>query len=215
MQARHQDARRTVIFDFDGTIADSFDVFVEVFEEIAGTSRTLTAPEIEELRDLSTHEVIQKLGVKRWQVPIFAVRGRRAVGSKMGRVRIFDGMRVAIEQLISDGYRLYIVSSNEKATITAFLRRYGIEHCFSGVFAGTGVFGKAKRLETLINSAHIDRSLCVYVGDETRDIDASKAVGLRCVAVAWGYNTRASLLRHAPDALVETPDNLVVAITNL
>lgn len=207
--------RGSVIFDFDGTIADSFDVFVEAFEQIAGTSRQLTKTEVDELRTLSSHDIIQRLGVKKWQIPIFAIKGRRAIGSKMARVQIFDGMQAVIENLAKDGYKLYIVSSNEKTTILTFLRKYGLDQYFSGISAGTSVFGKARRLRALIKSARIDHSVAMYVGDETRDIDASKAVGLRCIAVAWGYNTQESLLRHTPDALVVAPGNLAVTVKSL
>jgi HAD-hyrolase-like len=49
----------------------------------------------------------------------------------------------------------------------------------------------------------------LFVGDETRDIEACQKVGIRIAAVTWGYNSRRSLVAMKPDFVFDDPQELV------
>jgi phosphoglycolate phosphatase len=47
----------------------------------------------------------------------------------------------------------------------------------------------------------------IYIGDELRDIEAARRVGIAAGAVAWGYNSTEVLERAAPELLFrQVPD---------
>ena len=48
----------------------------------------------------------------------------------------------------------------------------------------------------------------IYIGDETRDIQAAKKAGIRSAAVTWGYNSRKALEAQSPDYLIHSPQEL-------
>jgi phosphoglycolate phosphatase len=205
----------TVIFDFDGTIADSFNIFMETIDEVLRRPQPFSPDEIARFRGMSAREVIKKIGVKKWQIPNLIIKGRRAIARKMDRVQAFDGMPEAIIELSHKGYQCYLLSTNSKDAITGLLRRYGLEDSMADIYADTGIFGKAKRLSSLLKKHGLTAKQCVYVGDETRDIEAARAVGLNSVAVEWGYSTSEVLKSYKPDMLVANSANLVKAIESL
>ncbi len=55
----------------------------------------------------------------------------------------------------------------------------------------------------------------IYVGDETRDIDASKKINIKVIAVSWGFNSGEALSRHKPDFLIHQPSELIEVTSSL
>lgn len=50
---------------------------------------------------------------------------------------------------------------------------------------------------------------CVVIGDSTMDIATARRAGMRVVAVSWGYHDREALLAAAPDAVIDSPEELL------
>jgi phosphoglycolate phosphatase len=197
---------KAIIFDFDGTIADSFRVAIEIFEEIMQRPKPLSEKIIAGYRTLSLPEIIKALDVNRWQVPRLVIKGRREMAKRIDKINAFDGMPEALKDL-SSNYKLYILSSNDKVAIQSFLDRYGID-CISAVYAGTSLTGKARHLKILRRKEGLLTSECLYVGDETRDIEAAKKAGIKCLAVEWGFSSPGALRSHMPDAMAKKPQDI-------
>lgn len=204
-----------IIFDFDGTIADSFWVLLETVGEILRHPQPLTEEQIEGLRDLSAQDVMKKLGIKKRQIPALAIRGRRIVAKKMSKVNAFDNMPELINELSSQRYHLFILSTNSERAITDFLKRNNLNSSIKKVYSGTSLFGKATRLKTLLKKEHLTAEQCVYIGDEIRDVEAARAVGIECISVGWGYNTANSLKSLNPEKFAANPHELSQAINSL
>jgi phosphoglycolate phosphatase len=132
---------------------------------------------------------------------------RKATTQKINQVSAFEGMPTAIEEL-AQGLPLFILSSNSHEAITDFLGRYELENCFRDVQTGSSLFGKAKKLSSLIKKKGLIKGQCLYVGDETRDIEAAHTVGIKCLAVGWGYSTPEALKKYKPDFLISNPSEL-------
>jgi phosphoglycolate phosphatase-like HAD superfamily hydrolase len=77
------------------------------------------------------------------------------------------------------------------------------------------MFGKAKVLKELLNKENLNKDDCIYIGDEVRDIEACKEIGLRLVSVTWGYNVDSVLKAYNPDFLANTPQALNKILSNL
>ncbi|HVC36619.1 MAG TPA: HAD-IA family hydrolase [Candidatus Dormibacteraeota bacterium] len=203
---------KTVIFDFDGTLVDSLATIVDIFEQVNRKGSQLSNKEIAELRHLPLLAVAKRLGIPAWRVPFMLFSGRRMMGRRISELEPFKGLVAVIRQLHADGYNLLIVSSNSSRNVRAFLKQRKLDRYFSRVYGNVGLFDKAAALRKLISSNRLEISDCIYVGDETRDIEACEAINLRCVAVAWGFANPAFLLKHLPFALVQSPAELVQTI---
>lgn len=197
---------KAIILDFDGTIADSFDIFLEA---LAATLRRppLPAEQVAMLRNIPTKEIIKHLKVKPWQLVAMITQGRREITARMDRVRAFEGMPEVIQELALH-HSLYILSTNSGPNIAGFLKKYRLTSAITRVYGNVGLMGKVSGLKKLIKQERLDPAECVYVGDETRDIEAARKVGISCVAVAWGYNHPAALRSYDPDGLAQTPQAL-------
>ena len=108
-----------------------------------------------------------------------------------------------------------VMSSNSKRNIEAFLERHGIRSLFNSVQGGVGLLSKARVLKRIVQKGGIDFSQVIYVGDETRDIDASKQVGILVAAVSWGFSSRDALVAQSPAFLIDHPQQLLGAAQTL
>jgi phosphoglycolate phosphatase len=208
-------AIKNVIFDFDGVIADSFIIFQETLQEILKRPTKFTDEEAEELRSLKTLDVMKKLGVKKWQLPSGLIKGRRGLTEKVDRVSIFPGMPEVLNKLKDDKLKLYVLTSSSDQYIGSSLNRYELLDIMTHVYSSAGLFDKAKRLKKIIKAEGLLLPECVYVGDETRDIDAAKQIGMKCIAVGWGYNNVSALKSSQPNMIVNHPKDLLGAIQKI
>ena len=195
---------KIVIFDFDGTIADSFELFIATLQNLLGRPEPLPPQEIQRLRGLSIKEFLFELGIKPWQLPGFVIRGRRDVSKHFEDVNIFPVMSDLTDRLTGEGYELYILSTNSKDVISSFLAKHELENNFSAIYADIGISGKAKVLKKLMKEHGVNRDDAVYVGDEVRDIEAAHKAGIRCISVSWGYSSEESLIAHKPDFIASS-----------
>jgi phosphoglycolate phosphatase len=175
------------VFDFDGTLADSADWFFGSLNEVAGRFgfRTTTEDERQALRRLDNREIIRRLQVPLWKLPAIARHMRRRVAENIDSIRLFGGIPEALTALRANGTRLAIVSSNSEANVRRVL---GSELAGRIAFYGCGasLFGKTSKLRSAIRHCNVHRERTIYVGDETRDIEAARAAGTASGAVLWG-----------------------------
>lgn len=203
-----------VIFDFDGTIADSLEAMIEVFYEIKHQEERFTDQEIAEFRGLSLLDMARRLNIAWWRTPYLTIRGRKLLANHIDDIKLFVGIDKVIKTLHKDGYKLYIMSSNSKSNIQIFLKKHDLESYFVNVYGGVGLFSKARALRVIMLRNRMTSSQCFYVGDEGRDIKASGSVNVRCIAVTWGLSNVQVLESLNPYALVTKPQEIVATITN-
>jgi phosphoglycolate phosphatase len=200
---------RTAIFDFDGTIADTFETAVRVLNGLAGEYgyRAADAAEIQELRSMPPLAVAKRLGVSWPKVPLIVARARKEMQHSMSQVRPCAGVPEAIEALRAKGISLGLLTSNTRANVDLFLASNPIR--FDFIDTGSGLWSKDRRLAAVLSHGELLAAETAYVGDEVRDIEAGRKLGLRVIAVAWGFTAPRSLAEHSPDHLVLKPEDLL------
>lgn len=203
---------KTVIFDFDGTLADSLNVIIELFEQLTGKSTDMPKEDMMKLRHLPLPVLAKRMGIHWWRVPSLLYQGRRLMRERIDEIVLYEGLAEAITALHQDGYKLLVVSSNSTHNVRAFLKNNKLEHCFTHVYGGVGLFDKAAALRRVVKRNRLQTAGCLYVGDETRDIEACESIGLNCIAVEWGFADPRFLAKHRPFALVKTPAELQAVI---
>ena len=205
-----------VIFDFDGTLADSFAESVLSYNRVAPRLhlRAMKEAEIPDLRRQGVGQVMQTLGIPMWKLPRFMIAVRADLLDHFHSVNPVPGIVESLRSLREAGCHLAIVTSNAKENVQHFLDRHGIEG-FETIVAGASIFGKATRLRRLMKKAHAHCAASVYIGDTAPDIRAAHEAGTVAIAVTWGFSDRLPLEAEAPDALVESTGDLAATILRL
>ena len=200
-----------IIFDFDGTIADSLEAVGDIFYEMT-RHRDLSDDEIAKLRQLSLRQIAKQLDVRWWQIPRLVMRGRKIMAERTDEIYIFKDMADVIKQLKAENHKLLIISSNSTTTIHSVLRRENLDKYFDKIYGGIGLFSKARSLRRIIWSNRLSRKTCFYIGDEERDIEASTRVGIHCIAVEWGFSDIKRLRELHPYGLAMQAKDIVKII---
>lgn len=201
---------RCVLFDFDGTLGDTYTWFVSAMRSMADDFgiRQLDPDEVEALRSVKPREVLERLGLPSWKLPKLARLMRRRMAEDIANVHLFEGAAGLIEALSEHGLTLAIVSSNAEANIRSILG-LSLAERFADFDAGVSLFGKAPRLRKVMKRLKVTPSEVIYVGDELRDLEAARKVGIACGLVTWGFTHPESIAEAAPDAVFATPTDLV------
>ncbi|HEY2733507.1 MAG TPA: HAD-IA family hydrolase, partial [Polyangiales bacterium] len=196
------------IFDFDGTVADTFDAVVQVLNELAVEFgyHSADAEEVQRLRGLPPLEVAQRLGVAWPKVPQIVSRVRKEMMRSMPRVHPCEGVPEALQILRERGLALGLLTSNSRENVDLFLEHNPI--AFEFISTGSGLWSKHRRLASLLRRRKLLAAETAYIGDEVRDIEAGRKLGMRVVAVSWGYTAASLLAQHKPDHLLSNATEL-------
>lgn len=197
---------KLVVFDFDGTLADSFPWFLGAVDGMADRHgiRRIDASEVDTLRGLDARRIMARLQVPMWKVPFLARDMHRRMAEDIDQIRLFEGIAPMLKQLAERGVTVAILTSNSAENVRKILGEDEMAH-ISHFLCGTSLFGKGAKLKRLLKQVPVQPAEVLCVGDEIRDIEAARAAGLPCGAVAWGYTTVEALQAHAPDELFLTP----------
>lgn len=199
-----------IIFDFDGTIADTLEVAhlitTELSEEFGFPK--LSKTEFVELKGRNIKDVIKMAGISWLQMPRLLKRGRELFKKNMDKVHPVNGMPEIIEVLHDRGYRMGIVTSNSEENVRTFLAQYGIRN-IEFIYAPNSIFGKAKVLKRILKKNSLKPLELMMIGDEIRDVEAASKVGIPSIAVSWGLNSENALKCCKPLRLVHFPKDLL------
>jgi phosphoglycolate phosphatase len=210
------DEKRVVIFDFDGTIADTFSVVVDIVNTLPeefGIPK-LGIEEIAALRHKRAQELLKVFKIPIWKIPKLLFTVKERLSNQIHTVEAFPDVLDVLQELKAQGYMLGVLSSNTQETVDAFLRQNNVA-VFDFVYCEKDIFGKARVLKKLMERYELRRDQVVYVGDETRDVEAAHAAKVKVIAVTWGYNTARALENQRPDKLVDKPQELVDSVGTL
>jgi phosphoglycolate phosphatase len=199
-----------VAFDFDGTLVDSLGVAIGIYNELAARSGygQMTAANLGELRGVSILERCQRMGVPLYRLPWIMVQVTRRYRQAVRSIRFNEGIPELLQELRGRGLKVVILSTNSEENIRAFLQQQEAEAWVEAIYGGGGFFGKARRLRELLKRTGLQREQLVYVGDENRDVEACKEVGVRVIAVRWGADAEPMLRQAGPDAIVDRPADI-------
>ncbi len=201
------------IFDFDGTLADSWRMMAHAIVEAAEQFgyRPLSADEAEQLRRQDNRAVMAALGVKPWQLPRIAAHMRRVALERAHEIALFPGVDTLLQAIDRAGVRVAVVSSNGEDVIRRVLGP-DLSSLVDDFDCGASIFGKATKFRRVVKRAGVAPRQAITVGDEARDIDAAHAAGIASGAVTWGYATRDLLASRQPTHLFDSIAELQVCL---
>lgn len=208
---------KLIIFDFDGTIADTFEPLIQIIQRLSQEFgyKSVSPEDIDLFRNLTTREIIYQAGVSIWKLPFILRKIKQELNKEINLVHPVTGIQEALIELKCQGNQLGIITSNSQDNVQLFLENNQLDSLFSFICSGTTIFGKNKVINSVLTQENLHLSDVIYVGDETRDIDAAKKSKIQVIAVSWGFNSRKILSNQNPDYLIDHPHQLLDVVNSL
>ncbi|MDZ7962238.1 MAG: HAD-IA family hydrolase [Aulosira sp. DedQUE10] len=207
--------QKVIIFDFDGTIADTVDALVSIANRLAlefGYVQ-ITQQELALLKNLTSREIIKYSGISVFKIPFLVKKVKGELKNKIHEFKPIPGIKEALIELKSQGYNLGIITSNSKDNVTEFLNINQLNNLFDFIYSGVTIFGKKTIINNVLKQKQLKPHEVIYVGDETRDIEASKKANIQVIAVTWGFNSPEVLAKQNPDFLIHHPSELLTVLS--
>lgn len=199
-----------ILLDFDGTIADTFAETVKIFNQFAKKYgyRVVEDHEIENARSMNVWELLKFVQVPKHKVPFLLRKGRAMLYQNLDKIQVFEGipnlLKFAEENQIPCG----VITSNSKKNVERFIKLNDLPNIHF-VKSSSRLLGKSREFKRVIKKRKIEKDKTIYIGDETRDIEAAHESGVKVISVTWGYNSKGALKDHRPDFMVDTTDSLI------
>ena len=206
---------KTLVFDFDGTIADTLGETRRIFNRIAPDYgiREVAEHELDGLRHLSLKDLLNHLEIPKRRVPALIARGTGLMRGNITELQLITGMREVLIELRRHVRSFGILTSNATANVDLFLRTHGLRDQFDFISSTSKLTGKAKHLKAIRKTFSLRPEELLYIGDELRDVKASQKAGIPIAAVTWGFNSREALMAAAPDYLFDRPEDFLRLLT--
>ena len=215
-----------VIFDMDGTLIDSIDIYFEIVEialkrlELPQVSRTkiLDAAEPGDFNwDLVLPDEVKN---KKDEIIVAAWEIINEVAPQMfeENLELIRGADNILQNISSGMPKIGLVTSTQRQHLKIKmqpLKSAGVEKLFDVIITSDDVPNRKPDPDPLIECAKrldVNPNKCVYVGDTRTDMQAGKAAGMRTVGVLTGFDDYDTLAKESPDAIIDSIRNLVEVI---
>jgi phosphoglycolate phosphatase len=211
MHGRSQKVINHIIFDFDGTLADSKQVFLSVYNQIADRHglKKIDSRNIEHLKSLGIMDRFRVLDTPVYKIPLLTIQFLKLYKKSIHEVTLIEGMLPVLKALNDSGVKLAILSSNAESSIRLFLANNKIDF-ISKIHCSHRIFGKDKIIKQFLNKNKLRSEEVLYVGDEQRDIIACKKNNVKIIWVKWGFDTEQVAEKESPDFVAVTPDDILI-----
>lgn len=216
----------TVVFDLDGTLADTAADLIGTLNVILEREQAPTIA-VDRARD------VVGAGARAMIQRGLALDGRSVSEERLGalfrdfldhygenlaiRTRLFPGAEAALNRLAQAGYRLAVCTNKVETHSVQLLQALGVAPLF-GAICGRDSFPFTKpdprHLTGTIERAGGDPRHAIMVGDSRTDIDTARNAGLPVIGVTFGY-TDVPVQELGPDVVIEHFDALVEAVAAL
>ena len=209
--------KRYIIFDFDGTIADTINMGMKIFNQISSELKLdpISDEELELIKANRPQDLLKSYGFSKAKLASVMLRLRKEMTKTVPNINLIPGIKEVLNNIKQLGYSLGILTSNSLENVTAFLENNQLAHIFDFTYSGKNIFGKKRLINRMLRRERISKNNVIYIGDEIRDIEACKKARIPIISVTWGLNNRELLESAQPNLIIETPEMLISAINNI
>jgi len=190
---------KLAIFDFDGTLADTYPWVIKIFSHLAKEHQyeTITEAQFEEFKSVGVRKIIKKYKFPIWKIPAIAKIVQKKMNEDIHEITLFDDIENVLNNLSKSGIQLALVSSNEFSNIKKVLGDE-ITSLFSFFECGVSMFSKQSKFKKIVKASGIQENQALCIGDEIRDLQAAHRANIPFGAVAWGYTNIETLITYHP-----------------
>lgn len=206
---RMNQAHKLFLFDFDGVIVDSLEVYerrVKLCCEKIGQPIVQNRSDFVALFEDNFYEALVKKGVDLAQ--FMNVLNNIPTQDDYDRMVPFAPVLPVLKELEKEN-DLVVISSNVSEVIHAVLSQHNFNGCFQGVLGADFGYSKQDKIRQAMSLFQGDKGNTYYIGDTAGDIKEARLAGVNTVAVTWGWHTREMLKTVRPDYLIDDARSLL------
>jgi phosphoglycolate phosphatase len=216
MSIRSDDSIQAVLFDWDGTLLDSYDAdsaaYLAAFQEMG---IPFTLEDLARHYSPNGHAVYRaaRLPRSRWDDANRAWRQQYA----SHKPQLIPGARRVLSQ-IGRSHQLGLVTSGDRDRVHQQLRQFGLTRLFAARVCGGDTVRKKPHpapLRLALRQMCLQPEVCVYVGDSAHDLEMARRAGVRAVAVLGRFPTEKAIRAAQPEILLESITELPAALASL
>lgn len=206
-----------VIFDFDGTVADTGEGILKSLQ-YSFVAMGDPAPELKDLEKFIGPPVYYSYthfyGVPEEKVDLYVKKYRERYREKgIYESKVYDGLVELINSLKENGIKVGIASSKPESLIHSVGDYLGITDLFDAIVGVKTDNSKHSSKAGLISQAMTDlgatdKNKVLMVGDRCFDIDGAHEAGVKCCAALWGYGDEEEFKVHNADFIVKYPKEI-------
>ena len=191
---------RLAIFDFDGTLADSFPFFVRVINQLAEQHdfKKVDLDLVPTYRQYSARQLMEQVGMPAWKLPFVVKSFNSLMRQHVASISLFEDVDDLLPYLANRDVTLAIVSSNSHENVSRILGPANTK-LISQFECGVSIFGKPTRVQNVLRKTGIPCQEAISIGDQVTDLETARQVNIAFGAVSWGYGAIESLRAHSPE----------------
>lgn len=202
---------KLLIFDWDGTLADSIGRIVTAMQVAAQRSGHPERDEdsVKGIIGLGLPEAILTLYPEMTDAQVVDFRQHYAdvyIAMDTEPSPLFDGVLESLEAFRAEGYRLAVATGKARRGLDRVLKAHGWEDFFDVTRAADETASKPDPLMLSQILAHCDvrPEHALMVGDATFDLQMARNAGIDSVAVGYGAQSMERLLAFEPRLAIDT-----------
>jgi phosphoglycolate phosphatase len=205
-----------LLFDFDGTIADSIQLGIKIANNLAPQFGypPFTENDIQHFRSLTWHKIAREMQIPFYKIPKIVTIAFKEYKRLISELEPCAGIVEMLNELALKEIPMALLSSNTVENVHLFLTNHKIDS-FLWIEGTSGILNKAKDIKKRLKKHKISINEVIYIGDEIRDIEAAHNCGLKVIAVTWGFHTAEFLASYKPDYLVNEPKEIIEIVNRL
>lgn len=204
---------KAVIFDWDGTLADTKEAVVQTFQEaLVEVNCAVTDKFIERLMGIGTKKTFEE-ALKKCNVEFDDAMLDSLVRDKIeSQVELFEKVSLfkgAFELLgeLKGRTKISLATMSGRKVINRLLSEKRIESCFDVVITADDVAKPKPDPEVFLVAAAklgVKSKDCIVIEDSVFGVRAAREAGMKCIAVLSGAYSREELLEEVPDLIIDS-----------
>jgi phosphoglycolate phosphatase len=211
-------AIKALLFDFDGTIADSSSGIIASTRYALDKNNAgggITDEDIKNAIGPPLVPLIERILGKKADEKLVtntALSFRKHYTEKgLFMAGLYEDVEKALKSL-SAKYTLFVVSSKPEEFLEKLMSALGIRkyfRCIYGPGLGLAPLKKAELVKACMAENNLKADECIMIGDKAEDVTAAKANGIKTAGVLYGFGTAAELKEAGATCLIEKPYDLI------
>jgi HAD superfamily hydrolase (TIGR01549 family) len=192
-------------------LAESLLLGLEGVNQLAPKFNYQPITDTDYIRQKGMRKIIKEdLQLKWYQLPGYIRSLKKVLMPKLDELQLYEGLPEVIRALDGKAH-LFILTSNIRKAVDHIIAKYELDY-FEKTFTNIPAFRKHHVLKRLLKRYQLSPDQVLYVGDEVRDVDACRKVGVPVIGVSWGFNDHGALAAAEANYVVDTPEELLALL---
>jgi phosphoglycolate phosphatase len=202
-----------IIFDFDGTIADTYPIVKHIYETERKKYKAFREFDFSDIRKIGLKKSLKEIKMFPLRLLFVARKLEKKYEVNLKNLSLIKNMDIVIRKL-STKYKLGILTSNHYGPVSKILREYNLEKYFEFIETKRNLFGKHKAMHKIMKKNDLISDDIIYVGDEDRDFNSMRKIDIKMICVTWGFNSKKYLESLNADLIANKPSDILSILLN-